>query len=52
MKKYKVKYSGFAYIYANDIDDAKANFDRDDAVFDEYSIDSVHEVDEFTVRGA
>ena len=51
MKKYRVNYSGFAYIYADDIGDAKTNFDRDDAVFDEYSVDSIQEVDEFIVGG-
>lgn len=50
MKKYRVEYSGFAYIEAENKQDAEENFDRDSAIFDEYSVDSVHEVDDFTVE--
>lgn len=50
MKKYKVEYSGFAYVYANDPQDAEENFDRDSALFDEYGVDGVQEVDDFVVE--
>jgi len=50
MKKYRVEYSGFAYIEAESPLDAEVNFDRDTAIFDEYKIDAVQEVDEFTVE--
>lgn len=50
MKKYKVEYSGFAYVYADDPQDAEENFDRDSALFDEYGVDGVQEVDDFVVE--
>lgn len=50
MGKYKVYYSGFAYVYADDPKDAEENFDRDCALFDEYQVDGVQEVDDFTVE--
>lgn len=50
MKKYKVEYSGFAYVYADDPQDAEENFDRDYAEYDEYGVDSVQEVDDFVVE--
>ncbi|MBQ9704320.1 MAG: hypothetical protein IJV68_07250 [Clostridia bacterium] len=50
MKKYRVEYSGFAYVEADDPVDAEENFDRDTAIFDEYKVEAVQEVDEFTVR--
>lgn len=42
--KYKVEYSGYAYIWADSPQDAEENFDRDNALFDEYSVDAVHEI--------
>ena len=50
MKKYRVEYSGFAYIEAESPSDAEENFDRDTAIFDEYKIDAVQEVDDFTLE--
>lgn len=50
MKKYKVEYSGFAYVCADDPQDAEENFDCDSALFDEYGVDSVQEVDDFVVE--
>lgn len=48
-KKYKIHYSGFAYVRAENIEEAEDNFDQDLVVYDERGIDSVEEVDEFEV---
>lgn len=50
MKKYKVEYSGFAYIEADNKQDAEENFDLDNAIFAEWGVDAVQEVDDFTVE--
>ena len=50
MAKYKVVYSGFAYVEADDKDEALELFDDDLDIFREQRIDSVTEVDEFVVE--
>ena len=50
MAKYKICFSGFAYVEAEDRDEAIELFDDDLDIFREQSIDSVTEVDEFVVE--
>lgn len=50
MAKYKISFSGFAYVEADSRDDALEMFDDDLDVFREQRIDSVAEVDEFRVE--
>lgn len=50
MAKYKVVYSGFAYVEADNEEDALELFDDDLDIFREQCIDSVTEVDEFVVE--
>lgn len=48
--KYKVSYHGFAYVEADSQEEAeeKAMYE-DDAVYSEQSVESIEEMDEFTV---
>lgn len=48
--KYKVTYSGFYYVEADSPEEAeeKAMYE-DDAIYSEKTVESVEEVDEFTV---
>lgn len=48
--KYKVNFSGFAYVEANSQKEAKNNFITDDIVYSEQCIDSVEEIDDFAVE--
>lgn len=50
MPKYKVSYSGFAYVEADSSEEAKESY-RDDECFayEEKHIDSVEEVDDFII---
>lgn len=50
MAKYKVVYSGFAYVEADSEEDAIEMFDDDLDIFWEQRIDSVTEVDEFVAE--
>lgn len=50
MKKYKVSYTGFAYINAESKEEAEEKFDDDDCVFGELNVESVEEVADFRVR--
>jgi hypothetical protein len=50
MKKYKVMFSGYAYVEAFDEADAENVFDEGLEVYKETSIDMVEEVDEFLVE--
>ena len=50
MPKYKLTFSGFAYIEAEDKEEAEDKFDDEDFVFSQYGIDEIAEVDEFTVE--
>ena len=50
MAKYKISFSGFAYVEANSEEDAIEMFDDDLDNFREQRIDSVTEVDEFVVE--
>jgi hypothetical protein len=47
--KYKVSYSGFAYVEANDEDEAQMAYEDDDVIYAEQMIEEIEEVDEFTV---
>lgn len=47
-KKFKVTFSGFAYVNASDEEEAKEAFDDGDYAYCEYTTDA-EEVDEFTV---
>lgn len=49
MAKYKICYSGFAYIEADSEEEAMEDYE-DFAAYEERHIDSVEEVDEFTIR--
>ena len=48
--KYKVSYRGFAYVEADSPEEAeeKAMYE-DDTVYSEQSVESIEEVDEFTI---
>lgn len=48
--KYKVNFSGFAYVEANDEKEAKDRFGCDDTVYSEYGVTSVELVDDFDVE--
>ena len=48
-RRFKVAFSGFAYVTASDEEEAKEAFDDGDHVYLEYTTDSVEEVDEFTI---
>ena len=50
MAKYKVKFGGFAYVEADNEEEAEEKFEDEDYVFCEYGIANIEEVDEFTVR--
>lgn len=50
MAKYKISFSGFAYVEADNEEDALELFDDDLDIFREQRIDSVTEVDEFVVE--
>lgn len=49
MAKYKVYYSGFAYVEADSEEDALEDYE-DFAAYEERHIDSVEEVDDFIIR--
>lgn len=48
--RYKVKFSGFAYVEADNKDEAEECFDDDDFSYKETSVDSIEEVDDFVVE--
>lgn len=48
MAKYKVYYSGFAYVEANNTKEAEEKYAYDN-VYEETQIDSIEEVDDFAV---
>lgn len=50
MAKYKISFSGFAYVEADTEEEALELFDDDLDIFREQRIDSVTEVDEFVVE--
>lgn len=47
--KYKIIYSGFAYVEADNEDEAQMAYDNGDTVYEEELIEAIEEVDEFTV---
>lgn len=48
--KYKVEFSGFAYVEADNTDEVYEDFDLDAAIYSDMGIDSVEEVDDFVVE--
>ena len=50
MAKYKVCYSGYAYVEADDPDNAIDAYYEEVAYFEEKTVDSVEEVEEFIVE--
>lgn len=49
MAKYKIYYSGFAYVEADSIEDAKYDYE-DFNIYEERHIDKAEEVDEFIIH--
>jgi hypothetical protein len=47
--KCKISYSGFAYVEADNEDEAQMAYEDGDTVYEEELIETVEEVDEFTV---
>jgi hypothetical protein len=50
MAKYKVCYSGFAFVEADSKEEAEEIYDEGLSVYDEWAIDEVEEVDDFVVH--
>lgn len=50
MAKYKIHYSGFAYVEASDEEEAEEMFFDGDTVVDETVVDEIEEVEEFVWR--
>lgn len=50
MPKYKVLFSGFAYIEAENADEAEDLFNNDEFDYMERSIEAVEEVDDFVIE--
>ena len=49
--KYKVNFSGFAYVEANSEEEAKEKvLHEDDVIYSETQVDYIEEVDEFEVK--
>lgn len=49
MAKYKVYFSGFAYVEADNIEEAEDIYHYGDVDYEEHQVDGVEEVDEFAV---
>ena len=47
--KYKVSYSGFAYVEADSEDEAQMAYEDGDSIYEEEWIEEIEEVDEFIV---
>lgn len=47
--KYKVSYSGFAYVEADNEEDAQMAYENGDTIYEEEWIEEIEEVDEFSV---
>lgn len=50
MAKYKVNYSGFAYVEADSEEEAKELFESEDEIYKECEVTDVEEVDDFAVE--
>lgn len=48
--KYKVNFSGFAYIEADNEEEAEECFDNEIESYREWGIDSIEEVDDFVIK--
>ena len=49
MAKYKVYYSGYAYVEADSAEEAAESYEYD-SIYEEFNVDGVEEVDEFGVN--
>ena len=49
MAKYKVYFSGFAYVEADSAEEAEDIYHDGDTDYEEHQVDEVEEVDEFAV---
>jgi len=50
MARFKIIFGGFAYVDADDEEEAREKFDDEDYAFCEYGIETVEEVDDFVVE--
>lgn len=50
MKKFKIKFEGFAYVYGADEQEAVYNYDCEDVVYQESNMIGISEVDEFEIE--
>lgn len=48
--KYRVNFSGLAYVEANDTKEAEDKFKCGDTAYEEYEVDDVELVDDFVVE--
>lgn len=48
--KYRVEFSGFAYVEADSVEEAEQQYFCNDYSFHEHSVDSVTEVDDFIIE--
>ena len=49
MKKYKVEFSGFVYVEAEDEEDAKEKYNDGETIYEESEVNSVKQVSDFHV---
>lgn len=50
MNKYRVHYSGYVYVEAEDEKEAEQKFyDDDDIIYDEHEVTEIYEVEEFVI---
>ena len=50
MAKFKVAFNGFAYIEADDAEEAREKLDDEGYDYCEWHVETVEEVDEFVIR--
>ncbi len=51
MARYKVEFSGFAYVEADSKEEAQELFENDDCIYSERDIDGIVTIKEFGVEG-
>lgn len=49
MPKYKVSYSGFAYVEADSPEEAEKKYNYEEHVYEENCIESVEKIDDFVI---
>lgn len=49
MSKYKISYTGFAYVEANSPEEAEEKYNYEEHIYEETCIESVEKVDKFVV---